>query len=215
MDGIVKDDAGRHEQLREPPGVDTVLPVLLEVDARLPEEVDGVRDEDVAVNVELPEIELPDYRAAGGRRGGEVPGGVGEGEAELQEVEEVDVGAEGVVVGVSGLLEVPEVADDNAGELGVHGDVGEVVNDVADHSELRLKVSGPHVADLDGVFFTLRHRWFQIRSVVPSGSRRIRSPRRSSETPKNPRSGREKIETLELEEGNENLGRIGAIQAKI
>ncbi|URD99341.1 hypothetical protein MUK42_32230 [Musa troglodytarum] len=158
-DGITQDHAGRHQELREPVGIHPVLPIPREIDVRLPEEVDGVGVADVTVNVELPEVELPHDGAAAGGGGREVAFGVGEGEAELDEVEEVDVGAEDVVVAVGDGLEVAEGADGDARKLGVHGYEREVVDDLADHGELGFEVVGPDVADLDaGGIVALRHR---------------------------------------------------------
>lgn len=176
VDGIVEHNAGGNEELGEPSGVDAVLAVLLEVEARFLQELDRVGDEDVPVDVELAEVELPHDGAAGGRGGREIPCIVGESEAKLQEVKQVNVGAEGVVVCIGRLLEVSKVADDDAGEFGVHGYEGEFINDVADHGELRIEVLGPHLPDLDTIVLALRHLQFQIKLASASANRRIKKP---------------------------------------
>lgn len=83
----------------------------------------------VTRRVEVGEVELPDAAPASASSCGEVAGGVGEGDAELDEVEGVDVGLEQPVV----VFRVAEsvIAGrtvDNAGKLGVHGDVRVVVD---------------------------------------------------------------------------------------
>lgn len=78
-------------------------------------------------HVEVAEVELPDEGGLGGSEAREVAVGVGEGEADLDEVEAVDVGLEdGVVRGGSTVAEFVVGsgvgADHDTGEFGVHGD---------------------------------------------------------------------------------------------
>lgn len=169
MNGVIKHDPGRHEELTKPLGVDPFLAVPLEVDAALPEELDGVGSEDVALQVELAEIELPDAAAAAAA-GREVAALVGESEAELDELEHVDVGLESGVVEVGAAAEGAEGAADDAGELGVHGDVGEVIHHLADQGELCLEIIGPHLADLHSLVLRKdrRHRTGSNRNEIPN-----------------------------------------------
>lgn len=171
VDGVVENGAGGDEELREQLRVHTFLLVFLEVHPGFLEEFYGMGGEGVAADVELPEVELPDDGAAGVGGGGEAARSVEEGEAELEEVEAVDVGADVLVVGVGELLEGPGVVDDDAGELGVHGDEREVVDDVSDHVDLRFEVSGPHIADLDVavLHFLFRHLAPGIGSATELG----------------------------------------------
>lgn len=77
-------------------GVDAVFVVPLEIDAALAQELDGVVGKDVLVDVEFAEVELPDAAARVGffvvaAAHGKVAVLVGEGEAQLDEFEHVDV----------------------------------------------------------------------------------------------------------------------------
>ncbi|URE02866.1 hypothetical protein MUK42_07226, partial [Musa troglodytarum] len=139
VDGVIKHDTRRHEELAEAVGVDPLVVVLLEVDAALAEELDGVGREDVQLHVEFAEVELP-YAAAVGAAGGQVAELVGEGEAELDQLEHVDVGLEGGIVKVGAGPEASQGSAHDAGELRVHGDVGEVIHDLADQGKLRLQI---------------------------------------------------------------------------
>lgn len=129
-DGVVADQTGAHHELSEAGGVDAGGAVPVEVDAVVAEEVDGVGSVGVTRDVEVGEIKLPDAAVAVGVRVGELAVGVGEGEAELNEVESVDVGLEeGVVVGWGeGAAGVGVGLEDDAGELGVHGNEGIAVH---------------------------------------------------------------------------------------
>eukprot|EP00268_Persea_americana_P029904 TRINITY_DN288_c2_g2_i1.p2 TRINITY_DN288_c2_g2~~TRINITY_DN288_c2_g2_i1.p2 ORF type:complete len:149 (+),score=17.55 TRINITY_DN288_c2_g2_i1:506-952(+) len=148
MHGVVQDDPRRHEELPKAGGVDAPLVVLPEVDPALAEELDGVIGVDVAAHIEFPEIELPDAEPVGAA-GGEVAVLVGEGETELDQFKEIDVGLQRLVEVVGGGFEAADAAEDDAGELGVHGDVGVVVDNVADLGEFLLEVVLPDVSDDD------------------------------------------------------------------
>ncbi|URD92539.1 hypothetical protein MUK42_18343 [Musa troglodytarum] len=156
------------KELAKALGINPRLIVLLEIDAALAEKVDGVGREDVLLDVELAEIELP-YAATVGAAGGEGAELVGEGETELDEFEHVDIGLEGGVVELGAGPEVAEGAAHDAGELGVHGHVREVVHDLADQGELRLEVVAPHLADLDRLVLgqDRRHRTNIKRNQEP------------------------------------------------
>lgn len=56
-----------------------------------------------------------------------------------------------MVIGVG--FEGSDGADDDSGELGVHGDVREVVDDFADQIHFLLEVIAPDFADLDRIVF--------------------------------------------------------------
>jgi len=145
---IVEHDAGGHEELREPARIDAALGISAEVDAAATEQLDGVGCEDVARVVELAEVELPDAAAAASAEGRQLAARAGEGEAELDEVEHVDVGLEGGVVVVRRRAEGADGAADNARELRVHRDERELVDDVTNQGELLLEVVRPHLPDL-------------------------------------------------------------------
>lgn len=94
--------------------------------------------------------------------------GIGEGEADLDEVEEVDVGLEDGVVG-GGVAEAEGFgggADDDAGELGVHGDEGVPVDEEADQVEFGLDVVRPDRADYDRLRCRRRRRHWRWRGAV-------------------------------------------------
>jgi len=146
--GIVEHDAGGHEELCEPSRIDAALGVAAEVDAAATEQLDGVGGEDVARVVELAEVELPDAAAAASTEGRQLAARPGEGEAELDEVQHVNVGLEGGVVVVGGGAEGADGPADDARELRVHRDERELVDDVADQRELLLQVVRPHLPDL-------------------------------------------------------------------
>lgn len=96
MNVVIQNDPGGHEKFPETAGVDAVLVVLLEIDAALAQKLDGIVGEDVLVDVELPEIELPDAARVGivvdvGGTRGKVAVLVRECEPQLDELEHVDV----------------------------------------------------------------------------------------------------------------------------
>lgn len=163
MHGIIQHDARRHQQLGEPERVNALLAVPTEIDPALPQEIDGVAGIGVIFEVEFAEIELPDAAAAGAAIG-EVAEGIREGEPELDELEHVDVGLEGGVVVIGARFEGPQRPADDPGELGVHGDEGVIVDDLADQGELRFEVVAPDLADLDGVVGFGRGRHGSMKS---------------------------------------------------
>lgn len=65
--------------------------------------------------------------------------GIGEGEADLDEVEEIDVGLEDGVVG-GGVTTDGVRTDDDARKLCVHGDEGVLVDEETDQVEFRFDV---------------------------------------------------------------------------
>nr|CAD1840170.1 unnamed protein product [Ananas comosus var. bracteatus] len=75
----------------------------------------------MGLGVELAEVELPE---AGAGEAGEAAEGVGEGEPDLDEVEDVDVGGEVVVVPPLVAVAAGEHAEGDAGVLRVQGDEG-------------------------------------------------------------------------------------------
>jgi len=156
-DGVVADQTGRHHELGEPAGIYALVTVAVEIDALATEEVDGVGGVGVTGDVEVGEVELPD-EAVMGTEIGEVTKGVGKGEADLDEVEGVDVGfEEEVVIGGSeaahGGVQLRRGTKDEAGEFGVHGDEREVVDEVPDELELGFQVVGPDFPDCYGFGF--------------------------------------------------------------
>lgn len=166
-DRVVAHQARGHHQLGEPAGIYAVPAGAVEIDALAAEKVDGVGSVGVARGVEVGEVELPD-EAGVGPEVGEVAAGVGEGEAELDEAEGVDVGfEEEVVVGgqeaervrPGGVHLGPE---DDAGKLGVHGDEGKVVDEVADELELGFDVVGPDLPDCYGFRSRTRADWIRV-----------------------------------------------------
>ncbi|WCJ41883.1 hypothetical protein M5689_022722 [Euphorbia peplus] len=135
-DGFITDESGGHHELSEEGGVNAVFLISEEVNPLLGQEGDGIRGISVFREVKVLEVELPD-EAVGGAEVGEVTVGVGEGEADLDEVEGVNVAFEDVVVVArTGVADMGGGwAEDDAGELSVHGDVREVVDEVADEVE--------------------------------------------------------------------------------
>ena len=103
--GVVAHEPRRHHQLREARGIHAVGGVTREIDALTTEKIDGVGSVGVTRHVEVTEVEFPDGAVSG--EVGEVAGGVGEGEADLDEVESVNVGLEEAVV-VGGTVAVVE-----------------------------------------------------------------------------------------------------------
>ena len=89
----------------------------------------------VTRDVEIFEVEFPD-EGVGGAEGGKVSGVVGKGKADLNQVEAVDVGFEygvvrdGLAVAEGGVAGVG--THDDTGELGVHRDERERIDDGSD-----------------------------------------------------------------------------------
>ena len=156
LDSIIEDDTRGHQEFPESLRVDAHLIIALEVDPGGHEELNGVVGEDVVLRIELTKVELPDAAPAVGRR--EITLIVGEGETQLDELEEVDVGFEGLVVELGGGLEIPHGAEDNSGEFGVHGNVGEIIYYLADERDFFFQVVVPHFSDLDQVSALLGSR---------------------------------------------------------
>lgn len=122
-DIVIAQQSRRHHQLREARCRDAVLANGLEVDPLVAEEVDRVGSVIVARNVEIAEIKLPDEAAVGVAEVGEVPERVRERDPHLNELESVDVRFQNLVA-LERVRVGAVVADDDAGELGVHGDEG-------------------------------------------------------------------------------------------
>jgi hypothetical protein len=116
------------------------------------EKLDGIESEDIGIEIEFSEIELPDaiLVSATGR---EVALFIGESEAKLDHLEDVDVRLQGFVVVISVGFESSDRSDDDAGELSVHGDVREVVDDISDQIHFFLKVIVPDFANLNRIVF--------------------------------------------------------------
>ena len=132
---LIQHNPRRHQKLRESPRIDAVSFILIEIDPGLAEQLDGVVCEDVGGEVELAEVELPDaVLAVVGTAGREVSSLVGEREAELDHLEQVDVRSQGLVVVLGVGFESSDRSADDPGELGVHRDEREVVDDVANQS---------------------------------------------------------------------------------
>lgn len=105
----------------------------------------------IAGDVELTEIELPNDAAVGAAKVREVPGGVGERDPHLNQLERIHIGFEGLVV-VEGVGVMVVVAENDAGELCVHRDERETLDEGADEREFVLDVLGPDRADQDRFF---------------------------------------------------------------
>ena len=91
--------------------------------------------EDVGGEIELAEVELPDaVLLVVGTAGREVSSLVGEGETELDHLEQVDVRSQCLVVVLGVGFECSDRSADDTGELRVHRDEREVVDDVANQS---------------------------------------------------------------------------------
>jgi hypothetical protein len=73
---------------------------------------------------------------------------VGENEAELDELEHVDVALEGGVVVLILVVGLRRRLPYDAGELRVHGNAGVPVDELSDQGELVLQVRRPDLADL-------------------------------------------------------------------
>lgn len=78
---------------------------------------------------------------------------VGEGEPELDYLQNVDVHPQGFVVVIGVRFEGSDWSDDDSGELCVHGDVREIVDDFTDQIHLLLQVIVPDFANLNRVIF--------------------------------------------------------------
>ena len=150
----------------------------MEIDAALAEELDGVVGEDVLVDVELAEVELPDARGGGGGGGaarGEVALLVGEGESQLDELEHVDVLLQRLVMEIVAVLEVSDGAEHDPGELRVHGDVRVIVNDLANQRELLLQIIVPYLPNLDRIGCPNNRRHSSLTDSPKSDSYSTRS----------------------------------------
>lgn len=167
----VEHDARRHEQLGEADRVGPLSGEPIEVDAAGAEHLDGVGVGRVGPGVEPAEVELPDAAPAPRPPPREVAALVGEGEAELDELEHVDVGLEVGVVELVGGTEVADGAAHDARELRVHGDVRVPVDLVADRRDLRLQVPRPYLPDLHALVGAL------YAGCGGGGHRRIQRPR--------------------------------------
>ncbi|KAK3447000.1 hypothetical protein EUGRSUZ_A02610 [Eucalyptus grandis] len=161
---IVADEPRRHQQLAEPGRVGALLPVHLEIDPLLPEQRHRVRVLHVARRVEIPKIELPDVRALGAEVG-EVALAVRQREPDLDHVHPVDVRLEEAVVALRRRQRSAAAApaggagaDHGAGELGVHGDDREPVDDGPDQRELGLEVGVEDGPDRDRLRSRGAHR---------------------------------------------------------
>lgn len=150
-DGVVTEKTGWHEQVGEPGRVDAVLGVPLEVDPLAFQEVDGIGSVGVTRQVEIPEVELPN-EGVGGTESGEVAVGVGEGEADLDKVQNVDVWLEEtVVVGGASARWIGgrARAEDDAGKLRIHGNERESMVELSDEAEFVFQIEIPNLTDLD------------------------------------------------------------------
>lgn len=169
---FVADQPRRHHERGEPRRVNALGAVAVEVDALAAEELDGVGSVGITRHVEVVEVELPDEARGVGAEVGEVAAGVGERESNLDEAERVDVGLENLVV--IGRPQLPSVrpggvqlgAEYQAGKLGVHGDVREVVDDVLDELELGFQIVGPDFANHDGLGIGIPIRIFLLAAHV-------------------------------------------------
>lgn len=136
-DVVVADESGGHHELSETGSFDSVHTSLLEIDALVTQEIDRTGSVLVAGDVEVGEVKLPDVVVIWGAEVGEVSMRVGESDADLDELEGVDVGLESfVVIGRAAVAEI--LAEDNAGKLGVHGDIRVTVDGVADQRKFGL-----------------------------------------------------------------------------
>lgn len=110
---VEEDESGRDEEFAKVLDGDTVLLVSLKVDAGLCEEFDRFGGVHVVVDAEL-EIELP---CADARR--ELAILVAQGQAELDDSEQVDVTPEGLVVVIARPAKRADRSCDDTGELGI------------------------------------------------------------------------------------------------
>ena len=133
--GVVADQTGRHHQFCEPERVNPKVTILLKINALATQQLDRVVGVSVTRDVEISEVEFPD-EGVGGAEGGKVSGVVGKGKADLNQVEAVDVGFEygvvrdGLAVAEGGVAGVG--THDDTGELGVHRDERERIDDGSD-----------------------------------------------------------------------------------
>eukprot|EP00308_Calcidiscus_leptoporus_P025129 CAMPEP_0119376206 /NCGR_PEP_ID=MMETSP1334-20130426/39513_1 /TAXON_ID=127549 /ORGANISM="Calcidiscus leptoporus, Strain RCC1130" /LENGTH=341 /DNA_ID=CAMNT_0007394727 /DNA_START=40 /DNA_END=1065 /DNA_ORIENTATION=+ len=141
---IAQHDARAHQELREVRRLDPPFLVPTEVDARARKEIDRVLRVDVVVEGEL-EVEL--VRAHIWR---ELAVLIAQREAELDDLQEIDVATDRLVVKVRGRLEVANRPRNHTGELGVHRDVWVVDDHVAYDREFTLHVIRPNVTDKRG-----------------------------------------------------------------
>ncbi len=142
LDLGLQHEARRDEQLREVLRVDAVVREQVEVDAAVAQQLDAIRRVDVRREVEA-EVELP--RADGV---GDLAALVEQRDAELDHLEQVHVVVQARVVVVLRRLEVADGLRDNAGELGVHRDVGVLDDELAQQAELLLQIVAPDVSNI-------------------------------------------------------------------
>lgn len=120
-----------------------------------------------AKEVEVAEVELPDVaEGAAGAEVGQAAGGVGEGEAELHDVEGVDVQLQELVAlrrGEAAGVDVGGMDVDSAWVFGVEGGEAEAAaaDDGADQRELVVGVLRPHLPHLH---HPSRHGKFDVRT---------------------------------------------------
>jgi hypothetical protein len=146
-DGRVADEARRGEQRGEGARGDAPGAVGGEVEAAGGEQADRVRRVAVHARVEAAEVDLEGERGRGAR-------GRRQGQADLDEVQRVDVGLEqGVALrrGERGVVDGRGRVVDDARELRVHGHVGEPLDGGADELEFAVHVVRPHLTDLKGM----------------------------------------------------------------
>jgi len=146
VDVVGEDDAGRVHVLCERHHVDAVLLVNLELYTGPYQQIDGVLRIHILADVET-EIKLP--RGAARRLLAVL---IVKREPDLNDLEQIDVAAEQLILVVGRALELPDGPRDDPRELGIHGDVGVLLDDVAHFTEFLIEVIIPHVANLIGAW---------------------------------------------------------------
>lgn len=111
------------------------------------------------------EVELP-----GGVAGRRLAILVHERQAQLDDAQQIDVAAQHLVLVVSRRPELANRLGDDARELGVHGHIVVLVNDLPDGAELLLDIVLPHVAD--AALLVVRNAAGRMLAVHRSDGRR-------------------------------------------
>lgn len=156
LDVIVENYTRGHEELSKVDRINATFSVLFEIDPAIMQELNGIAGKDVSIDVELAEVELPDAAdtIVAGRK---VAVLIGKGKTELDHVQHVHVSFKRGVVEIGGGLEASNCLAYDPRKFCVHGNKGEVVDDLPDKRKLLHQVLFPHLPDLNA-FFVRRHR---------------------------------------------------------
>lgn len=143
---VVANEPRWHHQLGEPDRVDPEIPVPVEIDPLPPKQLHRVVRVGVSRHVEVSEIEFPNIHILGAQIR-QIAIVVREREADLNQIQTIDVGLEHEVVRVGFPVTECRVvgvgSDNDARKLGVHWNQRVIVDDGPDQFELGVEVIGP------------------------------------------------------------------------